>query len=158
MSLKETLVSFIDNTGLAERFSLKQPTMQALRKPLLKGIETTRQQFESGQTRGAGRWWTVSNGVVRLTVKVKGDTFDINGVATNHMPEERFLEFLDRFKQAVDAGEFDDELKNKGNGDAKVHIGKASRRSSISPEAAKERGRKAAESRKRNRAAAITGS
>ena len=161
MSVKSALFSFIDNTGLAEVFQRKPHDAKAARKPLLLGIENVRKQFLQTPRilKAPNRWWKVSNGVVALTVKIKGDTFDINGVATNHMPEERFEEFLAHFKQAVEAGEFDKELANKGNGDAKVVIaktekpagldiadGKPSRRS-ISPEAAKARGLKAAESR-----------
>jgi hypothetical protein len=128
MALKDTFANFFDNTGLAEVFSRPAYDAEKARKPLLKGIDNAKKQFESGQTKAPNRWWKVSNGVVALTVKVNGDTFDINGVATNHMPQERFPEFLAKFKSAVEAGEFDEELKNHGNGDAKVHIAKAPRK------------------------------
>jgi hypothetical protein len=127
MALKDTLSNFFDNTGLAEVFSRPAYDTEKARKPLLKGIDNAKKQFENGQTKAPNRWWKVSNGVVALTVKVNGDTFDINGVATNHMPQERFPEFLAKFRAAVEAGEFDDELKNHGSGDAKVHIAKAPR-------------------------------
>lgn len=167
MSVKSALFGFIDNIGLAEVFQRKPHDPRASRKPLLAGIENARKQFTHTPRvlKSPNRWWKVNNGVVALTVKIKGETFDVNGVATNHMPEERFEEFLSQFKRAVEAGEFDEELANKGNGDAKVVIqraekpadiiivgGKAGRRS-ISPEAAKARGIKAAKSRARNRAA-----
>lgn len=152
MALKDTLYGFFDNVGLAEMFSRKQPDAKALRAPLLKGIANARRQFDKGQTRAPNRWWRASNGVVALTVKVKGDTLDINGVATNHMPEDRFAEFLDTFEEAVNAGEFDAELGNKGNGDAEVHIPKAPRARAISPEAAAERGRRSAATRAANKA------
>lgn len=126
MALKD-MMSLIDNK-LAEVFHRPAWSKEAARKPLLRGIDHAKRQFETGQTKAPNRWWKVSNGVVALTVKVKGDTFDINGVATNHMPEERFPEFLDKFKAAVEAGEFDDELKSKGNGDAEVHIAPARKR------------------------------
>ena len=167
MSVKSALFGIIDNTGLAEVFQRKPSDPRAVRKPLLAGIENARKQFTQTPRvlRAPNRWWKVNNGVVALTVKIKGDTFDINGVATNHMPEDRFEEFLGQFKQAVEAGEFDEELANKGNGDAKVMIPKAGKargisiiggktgRRSISSEAAKARGVKAAASRARNRAA-----
>ena len=167
MSVRDALFSFIDNTGLAEIFNRKPHDPAAARKPLLAGIENARKQFTQTPRilRAPNRWWKVNNGVVALTVKIKGDTFDINGVATNHMPEDRFEEFLSRFKEAVEAGTFDDELANKGNADATVVIPKADKadgiiivggktgRGSISPEAAKARGAKAAASRARNRAA-----
>jgi hypothetical protein len=124
MSIKSTLFSLIDNVGLAETFNIKPHDPAKVRAPLLKGIESARKQFTATprMSKAPNRWWTVKNGVVALTVKVQGDTFDINGVATNHMPEERFVEFLGKFEEAVKAGEFDDELKHKGNGDAKVRI------------------------------------
>ncbi len=124
MSIKSTLFGLIDNVGLAETFNIKPHDPAKARSPLLKGIESARKQFtaEPRMSKAPNRWWTVKNGVVALTVKIQGDTFDINGVATNHMPEERFVEFLGKFEEAVKAGEFDDELKNKGNGDAKVRI------------------------------------
>lgn len=167
MSEKSALFGFIDSTGLAEIFQRKPHDSKAARKPLLTGIENARKQFTQTPRvlKAPNRWWKVNNGVVALTVKIKRDTFEINGVATNHMPEDRFEEFLAQFRQAVEAGEFDDELANKGNGDAKVVIPKAEKpagisivggkkgRGSISPEAAKARGVKAAESRAQNRKA-----
>lgn len=128
MALKDTLAGFFDNTGLAEVFSRKPHDPAKARKPLLDGIKRTREQFakrNESVSKAPNKWWQVKNGVVALTVKVAGDTFDINGVATNHMPEERFEEFLTKFEEAVNAGEFDAELSHKGNGDAKVHIPKA---------------------------------
>lgn len=125
MAFKDTIKSFIDNTGLAEVFNKPAYDADKARKPLLKGIDNAKKQFENGSTKAPHRWWSVSNGVVALTVKVGGDTFDINGVATNHMPQERFVEFLTKFRTAVEAGEFDEELKAHGNGNAQVHIPKA---------------------------------
>ncbi|MEC3910085.1 hypothetical protein U5A82_06225 [Sphingobium sp. CR2-8] len=141
MAIKD-LFGFIDNK-LEEVFHRPAWNAEAARKPLLKGIDNAKRQFETGQTKAPNRWWKVSNGVVALTVKVAGDTFDINGVATNHMPEDRFVEFLDKFKAAVEAGDFDDELKNKGNGDASVIIKPARKRAPMS-DAAKENMRQAA--------------
>ena len=153
MALRDQLTSFIDNMGLAEVFSRRAPDPAKARKPLLKGIESCRRQFDSGQIKVPNRWWRVSNGVVALPVKLGGRTLDINGEATNHIPVERFPEFLDRFHAAVLAGEFDSELASDGHGDAHVTVPRASRKGTISPEAAKLRGQKAAASRARNRAA-----
>ncbi len=140
----------IINNGLRDAFERPAADPVKARRPLLKGIERTARQFEAGKP-GPRAWWRVRNGIVALTVKVDGDTFDINGVATNHMPADRFAEFLDKMRGAVDAGAFDAELANKGNGDAKVRIAKRPR--NISPEAARARGQKAAETRRANRAA-----
>ena len=140
----------IINNGLRETFERPAADPAKARRPLLKGIDRTLRQFEAGKP-GPRAWWRVRNDVVALTVKVDGDTFDINGVATNHMPVDRFAEFLAKMRDAVNAGAFDAELANKGNGDAKVRIGKRPR--TISPEAAKARGRKAAATRRANRTA-----
>lgn len=140
----------IINNGLREAFERPAADPAKARRPLLKGIDRTAEQFASGKP-GPRSWWRVRNGVVALTVKVNGDTFDINGVATNHMPADRFAEFLGKMRDAVNAGAFDAELANKGNGDAKVRIGKRPR--NISPEAARARGQKAAETRRANKAA-----
>ncbi len=142
------------NNGLKDVFDRTAPDPAKARRPLLRGIDSTAEQFRAGKS-GPRSWWRVKNGVVALTVKVNGDTFDINGVATNHMPADRFAEFLDKMRDAVNAGAFDAELANKGNGDARVRIGKRPR--NISPEAAKARGQKAAATRRANRAAREAG-
>ena len=142
------LFGMIDNR-LKEVFDRRAADPAKARRPLLKGIDRTLAQFQAGRA-GPNQWWRIKNGVVAVTVKVAGDTFDINGVATNHMPEDRFAEFLGKMRDAVNAGEFDEELANKGNGDAKVHIPK---RSGLSAEAAKARGAKAAATRRANREA-----
>ena len=156
MAFKDKLYGLIDNTGLGKVFSTPAHDPTKARKPLLTGITNTRKQYENGQTKAPNRWWKVSNGVVALTVRVGGETMAINGVPTNHFPAERFNEFMDHFQKAVEAGEFDDELANHGRGDAKVHVSKTGK-GSISPEAAKLRGQKAAESRARNKAAREAG-
>ena len=147
MMVLDSLRSLIDNT-LEAVFNRPAHDPVRARKPLLSGIERARTQFENG-SKAPNRWWKVRNGVVAFTVKAGGNTFDINGVATNHMPEDRFLEFLDKMKAAIEAGAFDAEIANKGNGTAKVRIPKRSR--GISREAAQQRGRKAAETRAANK-------
>jgi Tfp pilus assembly protein PilN len=151
MALKDYL-NVIDNQ-LKAVFDRKSANPTKMRRPLLRGIDRALAQFRSGSTGAAKGWWRLKNGVVALTVKVDGNTFDINGVATNHMPADRFEEFLERMRAAVEAGEFDAELANKGNGNAEVHITKR-KAPTISPEAAKARGAKAAATRKANRAKA----
>jgi hypothetical protein len=127
MSLKEALLGFIDNVSLPAIFSRKAENLKELRQPLLKGISNAKRQFENGQTRAPHRWWKLSNDVIALTVKASGNVFMINGVETNHIPSDRFADFLDKFAAAVDAGDFDEELRHKGAGDAAVKIPKAKR-------------------------------
>jgi hypothetical protein len=77
------------------------------RRPLLRGIDRTLAQFKTGSSGTPTGWYRMRNGVVALTVKFVGNTFDINGEATNHLPVERFEEFLGHLRTAVEAGEFD---------------------------------------------------
>ncbi len=148
MALKHYL-EIIDN-GLKQLFERKAADPTKARRPLLRGIDRTLAQFKTGAAGTPTGWYRLKNGVVALTVKVAGNTFDINGTATNHLPADRFEEFLGHMRAAVEAGEFDNELANKGHGDAEVAIPKA-RASTITPEAAKLRGVKAAATRKANR-------
>jgi hypothetical protein len=148
MALKDYL-GVIDN-ALKHVFDRKAVDPTKARRPLIRGIDRTVAQFKSGSTGTPTSWYRLRNGVVALTVKVAGDTFDINGEATNHLPAERFEEFLASMRAAVEAGEFDKELANEGHGDAKVQTPKRAP-ASISPEAAKLRGLKAAATRKANR-------
>ena len=149
MALKDYL-GIIDN-GLKHLFDRKAADPAKIRRPLLRGIDRTLAQFKTGSSGTPAGWYRMKNGVVALTVKFGDNTFDINGVATNHMPVDRFEEFLTAMRAAVDAGEFDAELVHKGDGDAEVQIPK-SKSVTISPAAAKARGIKAAATRKANRA------
>ena len=155
MALKDYL-AIIDN-GLKQLFDRKAEDPVKARRPLLRGIDRTLTQFKAGSTGAPTGWYRIKNGVVALTVKVGGDTLDINGSATNHLPAERFEAFLAAMRTAVDAGEFDAELANHGKGNAEVVIAKR-KAATISPEAAKARGIKAAASRKANRAKGTTAS
>lgn len=144
-------LSLIDN-DLKSTFDRKPVDPIKTRRPLIRGIDRALDQFKSGSTGPANAWWKRKNDVVALTVQVGGDVFRINHVDTNHMPADRFEEFLGLMRSAVDAGEFDAELANHGKGDAEVHIPKKAA-STISPEAAKARGIKAAASRRANKEA-----
>ncbi len=155
MALRDFL-SIIDN-GLKEVFDRKAVDPAKARRPLLRGIDRALAQFRSGSSGTTTGWYRLKNGVIALTVKVDGNTFDLNGAATNHLPADRFEEFLASMRAAVEAGEFDAELANKGHGDAAVAVPKR-RSPTISPEAAKLRGVKAAATRKANRAKATAAS
>ena len=148
MALKDYL-GIIDN-GLKQLFDRKAEDPAKARRPLLRGIDRTLAQFKTGSTGTPAGWYRLKNNVVALTVKVGGDTFNINGVATNHMPVDRLEEFLGLMRAEVEAGDFDAELANHGKGDVEVNIPKR-KAATISPEAAKARGIKAAASRKANR-------
>ena len=151
MALKDYL-GIIDN-GLKHLFDRKTVDPAKARRPHLRGIDRTLAQFKAGSTGTPTGWYQLRNNVIALTVKIGGDTFTINGVATNHMPADRFEEFLGLMRAEVEAGEFDAELANHGKGEVEVNIPKH-KAATISPEAAKARGIKAAASRKANRAKA----
>lgn len=132
--MKDTLAGFIDNVGLADAFNVQHDDPHKARKPLLDGIKRMREQFvtRTGDTsKGTNRWWQIKNGVLAMTVKIGGETLEINGATTNHLPVDRFEEFLDKFEQAVESGAFDDELKAKGVGRAKARPGSDNKRKTI---------------------------
>jgi hypothetical protein len=154
MALKDYLG--VINNALKSVFDRKAVDPTKARRPLLRGIDRTLAQFKKGSNGTPIGWYQLKNGIVALTVKVAGDTFDINGVATNHMPADRFEEFLGRMRAAVEGGEFDAELAHRGDGDAKVLVPRR-KTAPISPDAAKARGIKAAATRKANREKAKSG-
>lgn len=148
MALKDYL-SMIDN-ALKDVFERKAVDPTKARRPLLRGVDRAVAQFKAGSAGTPTGWYRLRNGVVALTVKVDGDTFAINGATTNHLPADKFEAFLQAMRAAVEAGEFDAELANHGKGDAKV-TSPSRKAASISPEAAKARGIKAATTRRANR-------
>lgn len=142
-------LGIIDN-GLKQLFDRKAADPAKARRPLIRGLDRARAQFKADSSGTPTGWYQVKNGVVALTVKVGGDTFAINGVTTNHLPADRFEEFLAAMRAAVDTGAFDTELANHGKSAAEVEMPKR-KAPAISPEAAKARGIKAAASRKASR-------
>jgi hypothetical protein len=156
MALSDVFAHFKE--GLEERFNAKPHNPAAARKPVLKGIDLTREQFEENRTRGPGKWWSVSNGVVAFSPKLKGVPLMLNGRETNHVDAGDFPAFLAGFRSAVEAGDLDDAIRSASNGEAAAStMVRPKRASGISAEAAKLRGQKAAESRARNKAARETG-
>lgn len=112
MGMMDSLAGFIDNEGLAEAFAVKADDPAKTRRPLIEGIVRTREQFTERRTiSGGSRWWQVQNGVVAFTVKLGGTTLALSGSATNHIPEARFMAFLDKLEQIANAGGLDDALK-----------------------------------------------
>lgn len=125
MGIMEPLAGFIDNDGLAEAFAVKPDDPGKVRKPLLDGIKRAREQFAdraSGPVRGANRWWQLQNGIVAFTMKLGGGVLELNGAETNHIPEPMFEQFLNKFEQAVSAGELDSALKAKQADRAKPSV------------------------------------
>lgn len=118
MAIKDMLALIDDKLQSVFHKPVYDPTKA--RKPLLAGIDKTVSQFQEGKTKVPHRWWSVSNDVVEFAPKVAGSVMQINGKDTSYIPAERFLDFLKAFRAAVETGEFDSELENHGQGDAKV--------------------------------------
>lgn len=124
MALKD-LFSFF--TGEAKEKYHEKPFDEAkARKPLLSGIKRARDDFNADKFTKPNRWFSVKNSVVAFHPKLDGRTLTINGVDENHMPSDRFVEFLDLMEKEVEAGEFDDVIASHGKGNTDVHIRKAS--------------------------------
>ena len=159
MALKDVFGFFKE--GLAEQFSVKPRDAEAARRPLLRGIDKTLEQFQAGRSKAPHRWWEVNNGVVAFSPKIKGVPLVLNSGTTNHVSVDDFPTFLANFRDAVEQGELDAELQaietNSSLAGHSVAVEKTTRRGGISPEAAKARGIKAAESRARNKAAREAG-
>lgn len=155
MALKD-MVAFVKE-GLEDRFNTKAHDPAAARRRLLRGIDVALAQFREGRTRAPGRWWALNNGVVAFSPKIKGVPLVLNGGTTSHVEADDLPAFLAAFRKAVEGGELDGELRAIEAGASvaghSVPIAKSPRRGGISPEAAKARGIKAAESRRRNREA-----
>ena len=154
MALKD-MFAFVKD-GLEEQFHAKPRDPGAARKPLLRGIDLTLDQFTNGRTRGPGKWWVVNNGVVAFSPKLKGTPLVLNGGTTSHVGSGDFPAFLAAFRHAVEEGELDGEIAAIESGASvaghSVAVPKPKRSGNISPEAAKLRGQKAAESRARPKA------
>ena len=73
VALKDML-GIIDNK-LVDIFNRPSFDADRARKPLLRGIARTLDQFEGGKVNAPGRWWFVKNDVVALTVKLDGDVW-----------------------------------------------------------------------------------
>lgn len=125
MALKDMLALVDDK--LKEVFSTPAYDEVAARKPVLAGIAKAKEQFEAGKTKVPHRWWSAANNVVLFKPRLGGNALLINGKEESAIPAERFPAFLDHFTAAVNAGEFDEEIKNHGKGTAKVTTPRAPR-------------------------------
>lgn len=126
MAFLADALKLVDDT-LGTTFAKPAFDAEKARRPLIRGIEKTKTQFTEGKTKAPRRWWDVSNNVVAFSPTLEGQPLQINGKDILYIPTERFVEFLDTVRAAVEAGEFDDELKNGGQGDASVKTPRAAR-------------------------------
>lgn len=135
MALKD-MFAFVKD-GLEERFNTKPRDPVAARKPLLKSIDATLDQFTSGRTRVPNKWWVTNNGIVAFSPKLNGTPLVLNGGTTSHIETDDFP----AFRHAIEEGELDGEIAAVESGASvaghSVAIEKPKRASGISPEAAK---------------------
>lgn len=123
MALKD-LFSFFSPDS-TEKYKAKPHDPVKARAPLLRGIATARKQFQADEFKKPNRWFSVKNETVAFHPKLDGRDLMLNGVKENHMPSERFEEFLDLMEKEVNEGQFDEVIANHGKGNVDVHIGKA---------------------------------
>ena len=107
---RRTIVALSDllklaDEKLADLFHKKQHNPEKARNPILRGIDRTRNQFESAIPIRGKKWFKVSNNVVAFS-----PPFDIGGKSLHYIPSERFPDYLAHLRQAVEAGELDDSL------------------------------------------------
>lgn len=124
MSLLEKLHALID-PKLKDTFERKEYDPAKDRAWLVGRLESTKTQFTATETtRGGGaKWWKLGNGVVAFS-PTRPDKMPlvINGQTTNFIPAERFGDFIAAMIAAVQAGEFDKELKADNTNGTTVKI------------------------------------
>jgi len=110
MAALKNLLGLIDDK-LEAVFHKKTPDATSLRAKVVEGIDRSRTQFLATEPVRGRKWFKVANNVVAFSPMLPGSVpLLINGKATNYIPGERFTDFLDNMKAAVEAGEFDAEL------------------------------------------------
>lgn len=110
-------LALIDNS-LGTNFSEPEYDPAKGRKKLVRQIELAKRQFTDNVTRAPKRnWYTGSNKAISFEPKIDGKNVLIGSEPINYVPSERFVEFLDKLKQAVEAGRLDNEIKDALDGE-----------------------------------------
>lgn len=108
---KIDLSKYIDNSLRAE-FDAKPYDPSKGRKQVLAGIKRTQEQFGAATpSKAPNKWFKATDKIVRFKPKVGGAVLPIGGEEENHIPHSQFPGFLKDFGKAVEAGDFDDEIK-----------------------------------------------
>ncbi len=111
-------LELIDNT-LGTHFDTPVYKPETGRKKFIKQIELTEGQHKAGTTNAPKRQWAIGNNdAVRYTPKIDGKPVLIGGKESNHVPNERFPDFLAGLKAEVEAGGLDKEIKAALDGEA----------------------------------------
>lgn len=106
MSLKDLLA--LADDSLAELFNRKAHDPAKARLAIIKGIDRTRNQFESPTPLKGRKWFRVKNDVVRFE-----PPFAIGSDRVHHIPSERFGEYLTKLRSVVESGDLDHVLSSK---------------------------------------------
>lgn len=109
MALKDILALVDDK--LADVFHSTKPDPAKLRAPAIKRLDTAKTQFLATEPQRGRKIWRAKNNVVEVALP-----FALNGEATVYVPSERFPDFVDKLKAAVEAGELDAELVTAAEG------------------------------------------
>jgi hypothetical protein len=123
-----SFLELIDN-ALGTHFNAPVYDPKAGRKKLVKAIEAAANQHSENRIKVPNRAWAVgSNKAIRYSPTLKGQPILIGDKAENYVPSERFGDFLDGFKTAVEAGDFDDQIEAALSGESSTETrgGKAS--------------------------------
>lgn len=104
-------LDLIDNT-LGTHFNTPVYKPEDGRKKLIRVIDLAAKQHKDGITRAPNRSWAAGNNkAISFSPKIDGKPVRLEGKETNYLPAEHFQEFLQAFKEAVENGDFDKEIK-----------------------------------------------
>lgn len=97
------------------------------RAKFVKRIDSTKEKFLATEPARGAKDFSVANGVVRYAPTISGNPVAIGGKTTLHVPSERFADFLDKLRAAVEAGELDDVIEAAATGEGAAKAQRAPR-------------------------------
>ena len=103
-------LDLIDNS-LARGFNAPVYDPKKGREALVAVVDKAAEQHKNGETPNIRSWKLGNNGAISFTAKVRRAIVPIGGAETNHVPAERFQDFLKALRAAIVAGELDNEIK-----------------------------------------------
>lgn len=109
MAIKDILA--LVDAKLKDVFEQTKPDPSKLRAPAIKRLDTAKTQFLATEPTRGRKIWRAKNNVVEVALP-----FALNGETTVYVPSERFPDFVDKLKAAVEAGELDAELVTAAEG------------------------------------------
>lgn len=125
MALKD-LLALVDDK-LSDLFEKVAYDGSKDRAKFAKRIDATKEKFLQTEPARGAKDFSVANGVVRYAPTLSGNPISIGGKTTLHVPSERFSDFLDKLKSAVEAGELDDVIEAAATGEGTAKAQRAPR-------------------------------